>query len=171
MNGERPTRKKIRLPQHDYSKPGAYFVTICTGDRAKILWEENPDCTHVQWHAVGANCVRPQNLPLSIIGYVMMSELEVWNKTYPAVTLSSYVIMPDHLHVMIEIHADENGRPQVAPTVSRMVKQFKGRVTKAIGRSIWQKSFVEHVVRDQEDYARRMQYICDNPIRRRFANT
>ena len=168
MADVRPTRKKIRLPQQDYSEPGAYFVTICTEKRANILWEPCPDCAHVEWHAVGANCVRPQNLPLSILGYLVMAELEAWHKTYPAVTLAAYVIMPDHLHVMVEIHPDENGRPQVAPTVSRMVKQFKGRVSKAIGRAIWQKSFAEHVVRDPEDYARRMQYICDNPLRWHF---
>jgi len=42
---------------------------------------------------------------------------------------------------MVVISADEYGRPQVAPTVERMVKQFKGAVTKKIGASIWQKSY------------------------------
>ena len=47
-----------------------------------------------------------------------------------AVPLYSYVIMPNHLHIMVVISADEYGRPQVAPTVELMVKQFKGAATK-----------------------------------------
>ena len=32
-----PSRKRIRLPEYDYSSPGAYFVTVCTHDRRCIL--------------------------------------------------------------------------------------------------------------------------------------
>ena len=66
--------------------------------------------------SVGANCVRPQNLPLSNIGKIVLDELERRNQTYPAVSLYSYVIIPNHLHIMVVISADEYGRPQVAPT-------------------------------------------------------
>ena len=95
----------------------------------------------------------------------MLEELEKWHKTYEAVALYSYVIMPNHLHIMVFISADEYGRPQVAPTVDRMVKQFKGAVTKKIGTSIWQKSYMEHVIRDKKDYETRLNYIYENPIR------
>jgi REP element-mobilizing transposase RayT len=118
-----------------------------------------------KWCSVGANCVRPQNLPLSNIGKIISEELEQWNKTYPTVSLHSYVIMPNHLHIMVVISADEYGRPQVAPTVERMVKQFKGAATKKIGTSIWQKSYIEHIIRDREDYETRIKYIHENPIR------
>ena len=109
--------------------------------------------------SVGANCVRPQNLPLSNIGKIVLDELERWNQTYPAVSLYSYVIMPNHLHIMVVISADEYGRPQVAPTVERMVKQFKGAATKKIGALIWQKSYIEHVIRNKKDYQIRSNYI------------
>ncbi len=65
---------------------------------------------------------------------------------------------------MVFISADEYGRPKVARTVSRMVKQFKGAVTKKIGRPIWQKSFVEHVIRNKQDFETKSKYICENPI-------
>ncbi len=73
--------------------------------------------------------------------------------------------MPNHLHILAIISADENGRTQFAPTVYRMVKQFKGSATKKIGRSIWQKSFIEHVIRDKQDYEIKLNYIYENPIR------
>ena len=82
-----------------------------------------------------------------------------------AVSLYSYVIMPNHLHIMVVISADEYGRPQVAPTVERMVKQFKGAATKKIGALIWQKSYIEHVIRNKKDYQIRSNYIYENPIR------
>ena len=112
--------------------------------------------------SVGANFVRPKNLPLSPIGKTVMCELERWNLSYENVSVDAYTIMPDHIHVLLSI---SNGRTQFAPTVSRMVKQFKGAVTKAIGFPIWQKSFMEHIIRDEDDYNTRLKYICDNPLK------
>ena len=157
-------RKDIRLKQYDYSSPGAYFVTICTENRKNYFWNGDLEPNVFTWCSVGANCVRPKNLPLSDTGIVVLEELERWNKTYPAVSLYSYVIMPNHLHIMVVILADEYGRPQVAPTLDRMVKQFKGAVTKKLGKSIWQKSFIEHVIRNKEDYEIRSNYIYSNPV-------
>ena len=160
-----PTRKDIRIKNYDYSSPGAYFVTICTDNRKNYFWNGSIDPQTFKWCSVGANCVRPQNLPLSNMGKLVLDELEWWNQTYPAVSLYSYVIMPNHLHVMVVISSDEYGRPQVAPTVERMVKQFKGSVTKKVGKPIWQKSFIEHVIRNKEDYETRSNYIYENPLR------
>ena len=158
-------RKEIRLKNFDYSSPGAYFITICTENRKNLFWDGTLDPQTFTWNFVGANCVRPQNLPLSSIGKIVLEELNRWDKTYDAVSLCSYVIMPNHLHVMVFIYADEYGRAQVAPTIERMVKQFKGSITKKVGFSIWQKSFMEHVIRNQKDYETRSNYIYKNPIR------
>ena len=79
-------------------------------------------------------------------------------------SVDRYVIMPDHIHLLITIHTDERGRPMVAPTVSRVVQQMKGYVTKHIGSSIWQKSFYDHVIRNKEDYETHIKYIYENPF-------
>jgi REP element-mobilizing transposase RayT len=158
-------RKNIRLKHYDYSSPGTYFVTICTKNKNNYFWDEELDLQRFTWSCVGANCVRPQNLPLSDIGKLVFDELECWNKTYNTVFLPSFVIMPNHIHIMLVISADENGRTQFAPTLERMVKQFKGTVTKKIGESIWQKSFIEHIVRNKKDYETKVNYIYENPIR------
>ena len=64
------------------------------------------------------------------------------SKIYFTVTVEYYVIMPDHIHLLIIVHSDENGRPIVAHTVSRLVKQVKGYVSKRIGILIWQNCFL-----------------------------
>ena len=158
-------RKDIRMKNYDYSSPGAYFITICAENRKNYFWNGNLDINTFSWQFVGANCVRPQNLPLSDIGKTVLEELESWDKTYAAVSLYSYVLMPDHLHILAIIFTDEYGRPQVAPTIDRMVKQFKGSITKKVGIRIWQKGFMEHVIRDKNDFKTRLDYIYKNPIR------
>ena len=54
-----PKRKSIRIADYDYSTPGAYFITVCTANREKIFWE-----------VVGADIIRPQNIPLSAAGKI-----------------------------------------------------------------------------------------------------
>ena len=49
--------------------------------------------------------------------------------------------------------------------IDRMVKQFKGAVTKKIGHPIWQKSFMEHVIRNKQYFETRSKYIYKNPLR------
>ena len=73
--------------------------------------------------------------------------------------------MPDHIHLIISINSDEFGRTQFAPTISRVIKQFKGSITKQIGRSVWQKSFYEHTIRNSSDFKEIWQYVENNPLK------
>ena len=157
---ELPTRKANRLPDYDYSTANAYFITICANDRKNLFWQP-----------VGATSGRPQ---LSVCGRIILQNIQLISRHYPAVTVDHYVIMPDHIHLLLQIHADggrpmtaptsaeTGGRSMIAPTVSRIIKQFKGIVTKQIGRSIWQKGFYDHIIRDENDYFAKRQYIEEN---------
>lgn len=162
---ELPQRKATRLQGFDYSQNGAYFVTICTKDRKNLFWESHANTQIVTWNSVGANCVRPQNLPLSSVGKIVAHQLEKWHSTYDDVYLYAYVIMPNHLHIIINILPRKNGRPQDAPTLSRMIKQFKGSVSKTVGETIWQRSFYDHVIRGKEDFEKIQEYVCGNPYK------
>ena len=144
-------RKPNRLKNYDYSQSGIYFITICTNNRKPILSkiENNAD-------TVGANCVRP-----SAIGLIIEKEILIMDSVYDNVKVDNYVIMPNHIHLLIRI--EDSGRTQFAPTINRIIKQFKGSITKQIGQSIWQKSFYDHIIRDDEDYLIKAQYINDNP--------
>ena len=154
MDKELPSRKRNRLKYYDYSSCGAYFITICTSDRRNYFW-----------NGVGATIGRPQDVDLSQYGKLVDEAINNIPSIYPALKLDHYVIMPDHIHLLLIIRADEYGRPMVAPTISHVVQQLKGYITKRIGHSIWQKLFFDHVIRNRQDYEEHVKYICDNPVK------
>lgn len=150
-----PKRKNIRLNDYNYSSNGAYFITICTKNKENLLWKN-----------VGANCVRPlEQLPLSKIGIVVENEIHKLNTVYENIKVDKYQIMPNHIHLIIFIYEDSNGRTQFAPTISRIIKQFKGSITKQIEFSIWQKSFYDRVIRNEKEYQSVWNYIHNNPLK------
>lgn len=163
-----PERKNIRLKNYDYSEPGEYFITICTKNKEKLLWNDKLDAQNFGFKLVGAHRVRPCGLPLSPTGIVVEQKLNQWNCAYKNVYLSSYVIMPNHLHIVIVILPNESGRTRCAPTVSRMIKMFKETVTKQLGENIWQKLFHDHIIRDKRDYDEITKYIHENPQKWQF---
>ena len=149
-----PKRKEIRIREYDYSAPGAYFVTICTANRENVLWE-----------TVGADSIRPQDITLSAIGKVVEQGVLQIPEHYENVWVDKFCIMSDHVHLILRIESDENGRMISAPTVSTVVGSMKRWVSKQIGRSIWQKSFYEHGIRNQQDYDEIWEYIEHNPMK------
>ena len=151
-------RKKIRLENYDYGRTGYYFVTICVKDKHNILWEPR----RLSEMCVGAACGRPR---LSNIGQVVDREIQKLNDIYPAVKVNKYVVMPNHVHLLLCILPSNSGRPQAAPTLPRIINQFKGAVTKSVGYSVWQKSYHDHVIRNEADYLRIWQYIDTNPAK------
>jgi REP element-mobilizing transposase RayT len=153
-----PKRKANRLKQCDYSQAGAYFVSICVKDRRNLLATiEAP---------VGANCVRPQ---LTHVGQVVDDEIAVLSNAYQCVTVERHVIVPNHVHMVIVVDGDNGGgRTQFAPTISRIIKQWKGSLTKKLRENIWQKSFHDHVIRNEGDCRRVLEYIENNPAQWRL---
>ena len=142
----------MRLDGYDYSRAGAYFVTICVKDRHEMLWMPTP---------AGAHIVRP---PLSDIGEIVEKTIENIPQIYENVRIDKYVIMPNHIHIIMVIDYN-HGRTMCAPTVSRVVKQCKEHVTKQIGFSMWQKSYHDHIIRSEAEYQKIWQYIDENPAK------
>ena len=155
-----PKRKPIRIEDYDYSTPGAYFITICTANREKIFWSNRR-----------GELRSPANVPLSNIGMIVDNEIQKLSTVYDSVHVDKYCIMPDHIHFIISIDTDENGRTQFASTISRVIKQFKGSITKQISRPIWQKSFYDHGIRNQQDYDEIWEYIENNPLKYALTRT
>ena len=149
-----PKRKQIRIEEFDYSTPGAYFITICSLNREKIFWSFRR-----------GELSSPANLLLTDIGIIVDNEIKKMNGIYNNVKVDKYCIMPDHIHLIVSINADALGRTQFAPTISRVTKQFKGSITKQVGRPIWQKSFYDHGIRNQQDYDEIWAYIENNPLK------
>lgn len=143
-------RKPIRIEDYDYSTPGAYFITVCVNDRKPILWN------------VGAATCRPS---LTKIGSVVETAILQIPEHYPMISVDKYCIMPDHIHMILSINTDEDGRQIAAPTVSTVVGSMKRWVSRQIGRPIWQKSFYDHGIRNQQDYNEIWEYIENNPLK------
>ena len=112
------------------------------------------------FRSVGARIARPE---LTDIGELVESAINDIPNHYPMIKLDKYVIMPNHLHLILFINND--GRAMRAPTVSTVINQMKGYITKQAGYSIWQKLFYDHIIRNEEDYIRICQYIDENPAK------
>ena len=147
-----PKRKINRLQGYDYASPNAYFVTVCTHRREGILWE-----------GVGAIIDRPQCVPLSRTGEIVRKYIEQIPMVSPAISLDHYVIMPNHIHLLLQIGTDDDGRSMIAPTISNVVRHMKGCVSKQVGHSVWQKGFYDHIIRNDADYEGVWNYIEGNP--------
>ena len=93
---ELPKRKRNRLENYDYSSCGAYFITVCTLERQNYFWEN-----------VGAIIDRPQDVELSTYGKMVDQAIQNIPSVYPALSLESYVIMPNHIHLLLRVCADE----------------------------------------------------------------
>ena len=147
-------RRANRLPEFDYAQNGVYFLTICTQNRAQVL----------SIVPVGAASGRQPQVQLTGVGEIVAQTLEEIPLRYSHVSVDHYVIMPDHVHWLLRVER-KSGRPLAAPTVSHIVNQWKGAVTRRLGKAIWQKGFYDHIVRDVYDYQVRWQYMEENPQR------
>ena len=151
MDKEFPIRKNIRLKEYDYSTAGYYFITICTKSKRKILSTID----------VGTRIARPSD-----IGLIVESSVLQISEKYENVSLEKYVIMPNHVHMILALqHLDNNGRAMRVPTISTIINQFKGYVTKQVGVSLWQARFIDHIIRNENDYLIHWQYIDNNPAK------
>ena len=156
MNDNLPKRKPNRLENFDYGAGYSYFITICTKDRAQILSSIT---------TVGAAIGRPQDVALTQNGQIVDEAINNISQIYPTVSVDYYVIMPNHVHLLLTIHETaENGRPMAAPTLARVINKLKGFATKKSGNPLWQKLYYDHIIRNKKDYEEISKYIYENPI-------
>lgn len=157
---ERPNRKSTRLGVHDYSEPGAYFVTICTKDKQKILCD-----------IVGGGAHDAPQIRLTAIGNIVDKYIRSTNNI-SFVTVDKYVIMPNHVHLLLTIHSANGTSKAPSPTQSRpnqvlphAIATLKRFVNRDVGYNVWQRSFHDHVVRGEQDYRDIWQYVEENPYK------
>ena len=164
-----PKRKPNRLKNYDYSQNGAYFITICTKGRQEILWGGTD--------SVGARIARPTmrfDTPprthpitppsLSECGKIVDTGIRNIPLHYTSVSVDQYVIMPNHIHLILMLRYHGDGRAMRAPTVSSIINQLKGYTTKQAGFPLWQKSFHDHIIRNEREYQKIWEYIVTNPL-------
>ena len=147
-------RKNNRIKNYDYSQNGAYFITICT---------KNMEC--ILSSVVGAGVLDRPKIILSSYGEIVDNQIKEMGEIYNHIFADNYVIMPNHIHMILNIEKGRSGTP--APTansiLSSYVSTLKRFTNKKIGENIWQRSFYDHIIRDEADLYYHLQYIKENP--------
>ena len=141
MKENLPVRKRIRLQGYDYSEGNMYFITICVKDRLEMLGEIIED-----------------DIKLTKEGNIVKQNINKIEQIYKNTIIDEYVIMPNHIHILLLI----NYKSSV--TISKIIKHFKTNITREIEYSIWQKSFYEHIIRNEKEYLKIKEYIKNNVI-------
>jgi REP element-mobilizing transposase RayT len=180
---EKHHRRSIRLKGYDYSRPGAYFITIVTQDRACLFGE-----------------VVDGEMRLNAAGQMVEKWWAELNHKFPNVQTDEFVIMPNHFHGIIVIthvgadlcvcpnesgaHVgadqrvcpDETGAHTGAP-LPEIIQWFKTMTTNEYIRGVkqsgwppfrgrlWQRNYYEHIIRNDQSLHCIRQYIAENPLR------
>ena len=160
-------RRSIRLKGYDYSQAGAYFITLCTQDRACLFGK-----------------VVNGEMRLNDAGRMVLAEWNRLPERFPRVVLDAFVVMPNHVHGILVITdpaptvgATVGATLVVAPTVGNIIGAFKSRVTVEYIRGVktsgwppfrgrlWQRNYYEHIIRNERALNAIRQYIMENPRR------
>ena len=136
-----PSRKSPRLKNYDYTASNVYFVTICTHEKRCIFGDPSQLNSYGQIVYQGI-----RNIPIH----------------YPDVKIEHFVVMPNHVHMLLYLKGKQISLSQVIGT-------WKAYVTRQIHKKdpeliIWQSSFHDHIVRDEKGYQNIWQYIEGNPM-------
>ena len=153
-----PNRKANRLPKYNYSAPGAYFLTICTESRKSILSK-----------IVGGGAFDAPSAQLTKLGMIVKRNILSGNQIQ-GITVDKFVIMPNHIHLILLVDPTAQDGTSRAPSptnavIPHFVSTFKRFCHRDIGYPIFQRSYHDHVIRDEEDYRMIWQYIDTNPVR------
>lgn len=153
----------IRHPNHDYRGSAAYHVTLCTSRRRSVLSQ-----------------VCGQRVALTDIGRIVTKELRRTFELRPYAVLVAYVIMPDHIHMLVRIRGDQPlsrelprlPRGPQRRSLSSLVGAFKSASSRAVRRAfpsmkgaIWQRGYHDNIIRNDDAFAAVMRYIALNPLR------
>ncbi len=174
-------RKSIRLKTYDYSRAGAYFITICAKNRGCLFGE-----------------IIEEKMVLNNAGQMVESVLAELSVRFPKIELDESIIMPNHFHgiILFSRHyreescighsaldnhrgqGDYKNRPYGTPpdTLGRIVQAFKSITTlkyingvkhyhwPSFSEKLWQRNYYEHIIRDENDLEQIRGYIINNPM-------
>lgn len=162
-------RRSIRLQGYDYSRAGAYFITICTQNRECLFGNI----------IVGAT---PRGCPEMALTHAGTMIQTIWDEIpfhYTGTEIDEFIVMPNHIHGIIVIMGQPRG---VAPTrntgtlsLGDIVHRFKTMTTKRYADGVkqsgwptfpgklWQQNYWEHIIRNQMELNRIRKYVHDNP--------
>jgi len=157
---ENSDRKKIRLSGFDYSQAGSYFITIGTHNRKYIFGD-----------------IQNENIKLNDIGRIIE---EWWNKLpekFLSIKNDEFTVMPNHIHGIIAIldeNSESNSGKAALPRILQWFKAMTGNEYSryvrekrlSVGENrLWQRSYYDHVIRNEKELGRIREYIKNNPLK------
>ena len=163
MDKSLPQRKNPRLDGYDYSQDGMYFVTICTHKRNHLFGQIKNDV-----------------MKLNKKGVIARQEIESINSRWNSIYVDMFVVMPNHVHIIIMINFVgtaflQSGIAQIpdgqasVPTLGTIIGNYKAGVTRLVHANepeckVWQKQYHDHIIRNEKslNYIRR--YVHHNPV-------
>ena len=153
-----PKRKPNRLPNFDYSTPGAYFITICVKEKKCRLGS-----------IVGGGAFDAPQIELSNYGKIVEKNIISGNRI-PGICVDKFVIMPNHIHMILFVDGDLSNGTSGAPSptnaiIPHFVSTLKRFCNRDIGEQIFQRSYHDHVIRGEKDYLKIWEYIENNPAK------
>ena len=133
-------RKPTRIPGYDYSMQNYYFITICTHEKM---------------------CIFGSASQLNELGQIVAEELRALPNHYQYIRLDNCIVMPNHIHMIIAVEGENN------ISINYVVGLFKSGVSKRIhtlqpSLKVWQRSFHDHIIRNQKEYETIWQYVTYN---------
>jgi len=152
---DRHHRHSIRLRGYDYSRGGAYFITICIYDRECLLSEINEE-----------------KVILSEVGSTVEA---IWcdlPKRFPFIVLDEYVLMPNHLHgIVCFVDVDRlSNEASSKITLGKVLRTFKSlsgiqanRLLERTEHPFWQRNYHDRIIRDDQELGKIRAYIRQNP--------
>ena len=154
-------------------------MTICTDKRRKILS-----------NIVGGDVLDAPRVELTAYGKIVDKYINQLNDFYENVFVEQFVIMPNHIHLILFVREDGSSRTSTPtdenicvgngssrtsiPTVRQhsvvpaFVSTFKRFCNKEFGENIWQRYYYDHIIRDKHDFEEISKYIYENPLKWEF---
>lgn len=166
MRNNYTKRKPNRLPGFDYSTPGMYFITVCVKDKKHLLGTINVGCGDFD-----APDISSSEMILSSYGKTLDKYIHFMDEKYPHIKINKYVIMPNHFHLILFITSESVGTDGASETAapynnetSKFISLLKRYCNREYGNNIWQRSFHDHIIRNEKDYENIWNYIDTNVI-------
>ena len=147
---ERYFHKSLRHKNIDYRR-GRFFVTMQVAHNASLL-----------------GVIVGEKVVLNELGRGVQEVLERMPQKYPEFELGEYVVMPNHIHMILVLGCGEKAGKN--PDLQQIMAQLKSGISREIRKTgpdltVWQRSFHDHVIRTQKDYEKIWRYIQTNPMR------
>ena len=169
---ELPKRKNLRLQNYNYNGNGIYFITICTKDKKRIFGKYDVGAIQElpEKHAKN-RCVQ-----LNLYGQIVENAITKLPERYNEIEVANYIVMPNHIHILVSINNDIDSERAIRESplrhhlLSKLIGYLKMNTSKAIHNynpliNVWQRGYIDHIIRDQSDFEHHWNYIEYNALK------